>query len=437
MSNTVFLEYNPYEPCLKAFINDCNISKYSHISAFEHRPFTDWGSRIFSELSREVNEEYVLRFSGCDALADILEKSAEDDGFCRGFERVFPPVNTSLEDRLEALSCLGADAEKRVTVYLFGEESVQDAAFEILEESGMFDEDDGELVCTSLPCFLLAVKRAADFEEIPKDRSAMAVYITISDETEEFYRAARYYDAPVFVFRTGGATEFSHTERNFYFYDVDADDIADTLVRIALDLPVSLAVGAEYRRLNAEFESGELLLTDAEAQSLQLVSRIKPCYKIDAAARMYLGRRTELAVIETPFVRDAAYTFSSSAPMIIEIDGTAAVAKAPGAAKLSVYKDGSPELLCEAEVFVESATLINALAIFPQIKRVRRGTEEKIELKFYPEDAVNADEIRWKTDDESVATVDEGGFLTANREGTTYLTVYTPDVEDKMKIIVE
>ena len=61
---------------------------------------------------------------------------------------------------------------------------------------------------------------------------------------------------------------------------------------------------------------------------------------------------------------------------------------------------------------------------------LKPGNTETLTVTFFPENAVNKN-VTWETSDETVASVNNGGLITANKPGNATITVTSVDGGEK------
>lgn len=147
---------------------------------------------------------------------------------------------------------------------------------------------------------------------------------------------------------------------------------------------------------------------------------------------LYIGDKIKLNATVTPTdATDKTVKWESSDATIADVDSTGTVtAKAKGVATIVVTtndgdkKDTSTITVKEKEedttIKVESIS-INKTKVDMQI-----GDTTSLVVTFTPTNATNKN-VTWKMADESIATVDRNGIITAVKEGKTTLTVTTED----------
>ncbi len=84
----------------------------------------------------------------------------------------------------------------------------------------------------------------------------------------------------------------------------------------------------------------------------------------------------------------------------------------------------------------EESADVEGISVYPAVFAIQPGqTSNVIEARIVPENISNA-WITWESQDESVATVDSGGVVTAVSEGTTWITATTSDGEHSEHVFV-
>lgn len=134
-------------------------------------------------------------------------------------------------------------------------------------------------------------------------------------------------------------------------------------------------------------------------------------------------------------------TWSSSKPKVVQVD------KKTG--KLTALKPGTAVITCKAtdgtgvkaaiKVTVKD-TLVNSITLNKKKASLKVGKTLQLKIKkIKPADAVNQ-EVKWKSSDKKIATVDKDGKITAKKPGTCEITCTAKDgskVYVKCKVTVK
>ena len=127
---------------------------------------------------------------------------------------------------------------------------------------------------------------------------------------------------------------------------------------------------------------------------------------------------------------DKSVTWSSSNTNIATVDKNGKVtAKKLGTATITVKTNDGSNLSATCKVTVKPRLVTN-LAISPKYVTMMKGETTNLTVTITPDNADNK-KIKWTSDNESIATVDQNGKVTAVNEGTTYINAIAQDDSKK------
>ena len=95
--------------------------------------------------------------------------------------------------------------------------------------------------------------------------------------------------------------------------------------------------------------------------------------------------------------------------------------------------DVSPDSVPPDSIDVPNVIDITGVTLDKTTLSLEKGKSMQLNNTVYPEDATNK-EVSWKSDNETVATVDSTGLVTAIAEGTVHITVTATTNREKMAI---
>ena len=117
--------------------------------------------------------------------------------------------------------------------------------------------------------------------------------------------------------------------------------------------------------------------------------------------------------------------YSSSDEDVATVDEDGVVtAVGPGTATITVTSVDNPQ--ATATVTVTVTVPVESISVEPEKMAIETGSQDEIEVTFEPEDATNL-ELEYSSSDETIATVDEDGVVTAVAPGVVTITVTSVD----------
>lgn len=143
------------------------------------------------------------------------------------------------------------------------------------------------------------------------------------------------------------------------------------------------------------------------------------------------GSTSQLTATVEPFnATNKNVTWSSSAPEVAAVDENGKVtALTAGSATITVTTaDGSKTAVCTVTVEGGSTPIVNveSVSLNKTSLELEAGDSEQLTATVEPENATNKS-VTWTSNNDSVATVDNNGTVTAHKAGTATITVTTMD----------
>jgi len=436
--NKVEVNFNPYLPELKVYINGRTVSKFSSITAYRNAPFIEWCESFFAEIHREVNDTYGLIFVGTEFEAEIMEWLSSKEPYCKSFETVAPSLNQSIFDRLSTIEKLSGENGNQLTVKLFSEDdSLSQAMLDILDENGTFVRDtDITALCGDCPLVNIEIKMVPFQDFIENGKQALNLIVTAQFPDDAFVDKYDDPNAPTFVFSIASNSGFWAKKGNSYIYSVDADSLSDYLLKIVTGYLLCGLLSEKSYQIQRGYESGSLVMTDDEYKALEKVCLTEPTYKATIPKELYRGRSFTVTIQECPEIADHQYRAESNDANVILTEGLHLKTVNAGEAEIKLFKEDSPDVLASQTIKVKEAALIERIEVFPQYKGIRESLEDVVEVKTFPENAVNAHEIQWSTSDPCIAIITDNKTILGVSCGRCELIISAGDVIGKAQIEV-
>ena len=433
--NRVVVFYNPFLPELKITVNGKKISQYCSLMSFRHQRLEKWIDCLFTELYREVNSEYEMLCVSTEFACEWIEKTAQQSPYCISFEAQPLPINTNVYERLEKLEMLGCNEDDEgiiiPVVNASGNYEMTSAVFEVLEEQELFDDisEDG-IVWTDCPLTTVEIK---PFDPDDESLHDAPVVIALCESEDDHITADT--DAPVYALVMGTETGFVERRGNKLYFSVDPDDIGKQLLQIIEEealCPLLSQLSYNFPEYSKQF------LTESEKEDLELVCQASPLCNVTIPQFCNIGRTVEINAVILPSDSGAALRIETDSSDIIDIDDNILYPRAEGAAEIAVYIGDDPYPVAVQVVKVRRRILITDISLFPSVLYMPIGGTNELSLTFTPSNAENKDEISWKCDDDSIASVDPStGTITARDCGYCHITAYTQEVSRTIPLEVQ
>ena len=123
---------------------------------------------------------------------------------------------------------------------------------------------------------------------------------------------------------------------------------------------------------------------------------------------------------------DKTITWTSTDDAVASVENGLVTAKSAGTAYIKASV-GELEVTCKIDVKVP----LEGIELNKETTEILRRQEEKLQVALNPEDATYEGSLIWTSSDETVATVDENGVITAVKAGTAVITVKAIEGENE------
>ena len=431
--NQVVVFYNPYLPELKITVNGKRLAEYSSLISYRHQRFSKWGCELYTELYREINEEYEVTCISNDFICSQLEEMALNAPHCLSFSSQPLPLGEDVYERLERLELLGGEAvEAPVCIPIINASEYDDmtsAVFEILGEQGIFEECDDGLSWSDCPLVELVLTPARSAYDLPY--SVPCIFALCNSDRD---RVSSHSDAPTYALVMGTETKFIRRSGNVLFFSVDPDDIGQFMISVIEEEVLCSALS----QMSYEFPSDAMsFLTDIEKEELRLICEASPVCNAVLPTECFVGRTVELRPEIYPSDAGIEWRVVSSEPEVIDMENGLLVPRAAGMAILALYVGNDPYPSAESRVNVRDIALISCMTAFPENLYMPEGEKNRVDIRVIPENAENKNEILWDSSDPSIAEIDANtGVVTSKASGKCIITASTPEVSCRVTVYV-
>ena len=146
------------------------------------------------------------------------------------------------------------------------------------------------------------------------------------------------------------------------------------------------------------------------------------------------GSKT-LSVIYNPTDADNKNVeWSSSDNTVVSVDANGKVtAKKPGVATITVDAGNN---ITDTVIITVPEVNVETVIVSKSETTIEKGKNETLTASYLPENATDAIDVTWTSDDESIATVDENGKVTAKKAGTTNINATINGKKASCKVTV-
>ncbi len=159
----------------------------------------------------------------------------------------------------------------------------------------------------------------------------------------------------------------------------------------------------------------------------------------NAPASLEKGKTHLLTATVLPAQANQAVTWTSDAPSIVSVDSKTGelTALKSGKATITAASVTNPDKT-DSKIVTVIEVPITSLKINESILSLREGQGAQLTVKVSPADVTNRD-VKWESDDTSVLSVTQDGYITAHNKGVATITVTSvaqPEMKDSRMISV-
>lgn len=432
--NRVVIFYNPYIPELKISIDNRKLSPYSVLMSYENERIEKWCDVLFSEIYREVNTEYEVLCISTGFACRWMEALAEKERHCISFESAALPLVDSVYDRLYNLEMIGCEEDPGITIPVYDASSaggMNEAVYEILESQGLFSSvSQEEILWSECPLTSIVLKTYRYGEQIDSDVPFLFALCSREEDAEKVF-----FDIPVYAMVMGTETKFLRKSGNKLLFSIDSDELADVLLNVIEE--EALCPLLSYLWYNFP-EDEKAFLLEEERERLSAVCLASPKCYVKIPKIMDLGRREEIRAKFVPSKYQMDLHIVSDYPDVISTENNVLIACGTGTAEINVFVGDDPYPVSTEIIEVRDRNLINNITLFPSVLCLPCGGIGQIQMTFLPENAENADEIRWYSENENIVEVNPyTGEIYGKHCGDCQIRVETAEIQKTALVKVQ
>ena len=187
----------------------------------------------------------------------------------------------------------------------------------------------------------------------------------------------------------------------------------------------------------------EISITDSNSDTLDYtnndntnLSIVVPATGISLnkeATTIAKGNSEHLTAELTPEDSNSTITWSSEDEEVAKVgeDGTV-IGVGIGTTTITATANGHSDS-CEVTVNVP----LESIEIIGTTSTIKAGTSTQLSIDYTPEDATDIGTVEWSSSKPDVAEVDQSGFVTALKDGTTTITAKIGEISDTYEITVQ
>lgn len=402
MEYIFFVSYSCYQSRMRILLNGKeSLSASSTMLQYMNEPFYTWAHKFLDLLYREIEEDYALIFVGRTEETEIIAQLANTYLHCKSFEARKPIIDTSVKERMVGLSKLIKENTFQIpppismnAVFLSKEENVD-----------IWKTYVNELEICNQYC---NVSFSSDIIENYGTVKNDSVVFYIFDSIEEAEKHANNVDLSKYAFFLieGQSTGFIQLLDNKYFFGFTKDIFFDIVFHCFFLFPLVESF-SKYARILLKKVSDENMRT-----KIKLLLSEKPVIEINAESTIELDRSVPFDIRVFPKgAQIPELYFEYQLPDIVECAQQRVYGKKEGISKVLIYEKGEVEPLKELCFTVKRRNRVTTVNLSDYSLSLGVGDRHTLEMEIFPENADNLDKIKWYSDDEKIADVDQDGCV--------------------------
>ncbi len=408
MEYTYFVSYSCYQSRMRILLNGKeSLSASSTMLQYMNEPLYIWANKFLDLLYHEIEENYALIFVGRTEEAEIMSKLAKDYPHCKSFEARKPLIDTPVKDRMIGLSKLikentfQAPPTIKMNAFFLSNKELADKWKSYVNEL----EIRNQYCDVSFSSDIIENYRNAK-------KDSVVFYIFDSLEDAEKYANNVVLSQYAFFLTEGQSVGFIKLLDNKYFFGFTKDTFFDVVFNCFFLFPLvesfSKYAGALLREVADE---------DIQTKIRLLLSE-KPVVKINAESTVEIDRSIPFDISVFP---DGAQVpelyFEYQLPDIVECTQQRVYGKKEGTSKVLVYEKGEVNPLKELCFTVKRRNRVTTVNLSDYSLSLGVGDRHTIVMEAFPENADNLDRVKWYSDDEKIASVDQNGVVYIKNAG--------------------
>lgn len=426
MNTIVEIINNPYQQRVKVLINGKAASVYSDIEKYNGEPFYYWCDRILKDIYEECNREpFILRYCSRKEENAIMAIIAKESPYCIEFTSSEHIRSHTLLDRIKMLN------------NIFKEEGLESRihyskriVFCISELFKNIEKDLVELEVANSFCTINShIEYCNNFNGGYKDDDI--IFITDTEDISAYIDKLNIKKG--FCIILGDDRKFLHKKDGVFTYRTTKEALFETIYECLLLSPLLEIFNRcireipreTYRRREKEFEK-------LQSIDIKVIPQIEQGL-IEVGEKKRINFVSDISGITIDISK---LHFSYSEKGIVRCDGKYVEGIGEGETLLSIMREGELIPCATIKCEVVKRNRINKIKIDEKHLVLGEGDSAKLNYMFMPPDADNVHLIKWNSDDENVAKIDQNGNIRAIKPGRCSLICKAEKVFDKCECTV-
>lgn len=394
---------NPYTQKLCILIDGRHISEFSSLRKFIDEPFNYWCDKIINEIYEECNRKnFIINFFSRKEELKIFNKIAKVNSCCVSINCYLNEISLPLQDRLCKLNSIVKNYSlKNTCIYNKKCCFIFEKNFEYLE-SLLRDIDVKNSFCCINPIF------EKNYEYIINEKKVDIIFF-IGKDLKINHKINSIYTYAINIDNKTDSIKFINKINNTYQYKCNENNLIGAifeclLLNPLLDIFRSCIFNDYYSYIDRN------IIEELTSIHNKIHTKVETTI-IEA------GRSVRISFSSNASIDTKSFIYKYSDQDIIFCNGLVVEGLKEGNSNLYIYRPGELDPISVINFKVIKSNKINSIYFKDDYIIVGKGSKYNIDIGYNPNNADNADKIRFKSDNQLVAHVNNNGILVANSVG--------------------
>lgn len=403
MASLVEIRYDPYIVNMSILLNGNPPSEYSRLIQYSDEEFWKWENKILNVLYSELNDNYRLIFEGTDFDAAILQKECEKDEHCISFHKRKFEVSDTLQSRMKRLNQLIRKDE--LTHY---QRTIIDAVFYVSPSLDSLLEDIVSLDVNNLFCSVRVQVLGPNLKYEETNNSVLFILAEDYDQGNKILSQIRSV-RPVYILIVDGHSGVLEVNSRGWFISTSNQTFFETLFDCFLHIPLTTA----FRLCIQSIHEDKSLIREVEK-----IKSTVPIIDVVIENEVEVNKSIQIKITTDPkTIHMPELVCKMENQDIASCDSFCVYGLKEGSSTLEIYRKGSEKPFFKKEIHVIKRNRIQKIVLSTDSLLLGIGDKKMLAYDYFPEDADNITEIKWKSSDLNVISVNSEGILKAHGEG--------------------
>ncbi len=400
------------------------ISEKSSLTQYMNKPFLLWCNKIFERIYLELGNQYRLIYNGRVEELQIIKTLLFNKKWCSSISFKECVINRSLQERMIALNQfiksnnLTNFRREKISVTFIGSDAMLKKYNALINKI--------EIANAYCEVFIKTI-RYNELDSVNKNDRL----VLLCDNGSSIDRIKNIDSYKVkYVLMENGNTQFLNYDENIFTYGFSVNDFFDGFFQCLFIEDLLEAFTSTIKQVS------QLLNDDSMRKKLTSLIAIRPKAEIYADKRIEAGCSTTLQISCYPHVSGymPKLTFKYQFPNVVRCDQKFVHALSPGKTIVDMFEQGTFESVARIDFEVYTVNRITDIYLSESVLPCGIGDIHQLTCEYVPDDAENANLLRWRSDNEHIAKVNSTGKVKVVGEGKCHIYCEAESVSAKCEV---